>query len=443
MAFGKRGSTKETQNSGEHISVSDGEHEDNEFTKNTQKVSMQKNSEVQSKQKDDKPLKQEVEVVSTGSGKNAGGSKVWDRGKYEKLLKKVKDAEKVGVSRSLKNSVFTNNNRIDQSFGMMERNQVDMKIMRGICANAIPFNVLRNPQFLEMVSAINKAPKTYKPPSSERARTVLLDECVRDVEKDMTPIKDTWYTQGVSIVSDGWSNVKHKPLINVIAVNNRGAMFMYAEDFSDLEKIGVAIANYLLGAIETVGASNVLQVVTDNAANCKAAGKEIEKVHKHIFWSPCCVHTLNLVFKDLAKEFNWLMNTYSRGKVIVKFFLNHTQALSIFRDNSTLELLKVEKTRFASHYILLRRLMDCRESLATTISLNSWRDWAKQGDENIRNTGSMVVDTIRSDDFWEDVETILSITKLVFLMIKFCDGEGLRMGEIYEKMENMLGKFKK
>lgn len=41
---------------------------------------------------------------------------------------------------------------------------------------------------------------------------------------------------------------------------------MYAEDFSGLEKIGVAIAEYLLSAIEKVGPNNVLQVITDNAA---------------------------------------------------------------------------------------------------------------------------------------------------------------------------------
>lgn len=75
-----------------------------------------------------------------------------------------------------------------------------------------------------MVRAISKAPAGYKPPSSEKARTVLLDECLRDVEKDLTPIKDTWYSQGVSIVSDGWKNVKHKPLINVLAVNSCGAI---------------------------------------------------------------------------------------------------------------------------------------------------------------------------------------------------------------------------
>jgi hypothetical protein len=396
-----------------------------------------------------------------GSSKNPGGAKVWncnhckgrftstytrihvhffgpaagkkaeikrcpailrDRSLLERLLKKVREAESCGVSKCLKNSILSKNasssKHIDESFGILERNAVDMKIIRGLCANGIPFNVLRNPQFQEMISAIKNAPDGYKPPSTEKARTNLLDECVRDVEKELTPFKDTWYTQGVSIVSDGWSNVKHNPLINVLAVNSRGAMFMYAEDFLGVEKTGVAISKFLIGAIETIGPSNVLQVVTDNAANCKAAGKEIEKVYKHIFWSPCCVHTLNLIFKDMASEFFWLHDTYKKGKAIVKYFLNHTHALAFFRENSQLELLKVAKTRFASHYILLRRLMDCREALATTIVLNSWREWMRSGDENTRIIGAKVTDTIKDDDFWEDVENILAITKPIFLMVK-------------------------
>nr|KAJ0200836.1 hypothetical protein LSAT_V11C600315340 [Lactuca sativa] len=214
----------------------------------------------------------------------------------------------------------------------------------------------------------------------------------------------------------GNSDVTHRPLINVIATNSRGAMFMYAEDFS--------------------GPRNVLQVVTDNATNCKAAGKEVEKVHKQIFWSPCCVHTLNLIFKDLAVDCFWLMDTYRKGKIVVNYFLNHTHALAIFRDNLQLELLKVAKTRFASHYILLKRLWDCRESLATTIRM------AKNIDENTRQSGLLVADTIKNEDFWDDVESVLAVTKPIYLMVKFCDGKGSMMGEIYEKMDNMLGEIK-
>jgi hypothetical protein len=55
-------------------------------------------------------------------------------------------------------------------------------------------------------------------------------------------------------------------------------MFLYAEDFSGIEKTGDNIAQFLLKAIDEIGPSNVLQVVTDNASNCKAAGREIGKV---------------------------------------------------------------------------------------------------------------------------------------------------------------------
>ncbi|XP_023729514.2 uncharacterized protein LOC111877222 [Lactuca sativa] len=267
-----------------------------------------------------KPLLEEVTMVGSGTSKNAGGSKQWickhckvkytsshtrihthffgaqvgktaeirrcpamikDPSKLQRISNKVKEAESGGVSRTLKNSIISKNSaskrRLEEAFGVMERNIVEIKIMRDLCANGIPFNVLRNPQFIEMIQAIKKSLDGYKPPFSEKARTVLLDECVRDIDKELILVKDTWYTQGVSIISDGWSNVKHKPLLNVVAVNARGAVFMYAEDYLGVEKTGVAISKFLRGAIEAVGPSNVLQVVTDNAANCKAAGREIEK----------------------------------------------------------------------------------------------------------------------------------------------------------------------
>ncbi|GJT13700.1 putative hAT dimerization domain, ribonuclease H-like superfamily protein [Tanacetum coccineum] len=194
-----------------------------------------------------------------------------------------------------------------------------------------------NPQFHEMVSAINKAPPGYKAPSSEKARTVLLDECARDVKR--------------------------------LTINPRH--MVYTRSFYCIP------------------------------------GKRLK-----------------------------------RGKMVVKFFLNHTQALAIFRDNSKLELLKVAQTRFASHYILLKRLKDCREALATTVVLNSWREWAKQGDENKKKAGELVVQTIQSESFWINVDHILAVTKPIFSLIKFCDGDGPRMGEIYERMNNMVGEIK-
>ncbi|KAK8495464.1 hypothetical protein V6N12_067106 [Hibiscus sabdariffa] len=44
-------------------------------------------------------------------------------------------------------------------------------------------------------------------------------------------------------------------------------MFMYAKDFIGQEKTEANIAEFLLESIEEVRASNMLQLITDNAAN--------------------------------------------------------------------------------------------------------------------------------------------------------------------------------
>lgn len=72
------------------------------------------------------------------------------------------------------------------------RHDADMKIVKFLCANDIPFNVLRSPQFAGMVTAINKASSGYKGPSSKKARTTQLDACKRSVEHDLAIVKSTW-----------------------------------------------------------------------------------------------------------------------------------------------------------------------------------------------------------------------------------------------------------
>ncbi|KAL4589864.1 hypothetical protein LXL04_002775 [Taraxacum kok-saghyz] len=99
---------------------------------------------------------------------------------YDTLYNRVKEAEKNGVAaKSLKNSVLLKNTsskrKIEDTFRMLERDEVDMKIVRGLCANGIPFNVLRNPQFLEMIQAIQKALEGIYALAGTQADAVTMD----------------------------------------------------------------------------------------------------------------------------------------------------------------------------------------------------------------------------------------------------------------------------
>lgn len=165
-------------------------------------------------------------------------------------------------------------------------------------------------------------------------------------------------------------------------------------------------------------------------------------MHKHIFWAPCVVHTLNLIFKDFAVKFPWMLDTYKTGKAIVKFFQNHCHCLAMFRTNSRLDLLKVKKTRFASHYILLQRLITCREALATTVVTRQWKDWINTCTNDVKHQARVIVLTINDDSFWMEAENIIAITEPIYSVLRFSDGEGPKMGEIYERMDCMVGEIK-
>lgn len=79
--------------------------------------------------------------------------------------------------------------------------------------------------------------------------------------------------------------------------------------------------------INDVGPSNVVQVMTDNATNCKGAGKLIEQ-EPHIFWFACWVHTLNLLMHGIVnhRDCGWINDLYKRGKKLIKFVIGHTRA---------------------------------------------------------------------------------------------------------------------
>jgi hypothetical protein len=104
----------------------------------------------------------------------------------------------------------------------------------------------------------------------------------------------------VSIVSDGWSDAQRLPLLNFLAVTEDGSMFLKEINTERISKTKDYISDKILAIIDEVRAQNVVQMITDNALNYRAAGIIIEQKHPHIFWTPCVVHTLDLGLKNIC-----------------------------------------------------------------------------------------------------------------------------------------------
>ena len=79
------------------------------------------------------------------------------------------------------------------------------------------------------------------------------------------------------------------------------------------------------------------------------------------------------IIKLKENDYKWIGELYRKGKYMIRFITNHSNAHGIFCSHSKLELLKITKTRFASYYITFRRLLKEREALASMVSSESWQ----------------------------------------------------------------------
>lgn len=208
--------------------------------------------------------------------------------------------------------------QMDEAIKRAQREKGHKALMQMIVREGLPIQLVRARSLQHFIQVVQSLPAGYTPPAYDSARTVLLDKTVKDVERDLEPWGDRTRKTGASITSDGWSDTTNRPLLNMLAVNAKGAKFVDAINTEGQQKTAEYIAKHLEDGIELVGPEFVVQVITDNAANCKAAGAIIEGKYPGIFWSPCVAHVCDLALEDIFKA-EELSSVHIETKEMIKF----------------------------------------------------------------------------------------------------------------------------
>eukprot|EP01018_Ginkgo_biloba_P015354 Gb_40424 [translate_table: standard] len=282
-----------------------------------------------------------------------------------------------------------------------------------------------------MIQQVAEFGKGYKPPCSESLRTTILHRSKERLTNKLESIKETWKHTGCTIISDGWSNMKHRPLINVLVYSPQGVLFVKAVDTMDHKKTSEFIFKILEEAVLDVGEENVIQIVTDSASNCVGAGKLIMDRFKTIYWTPCAAHYLDLLLHDLGK-LPWVNEVIRRGKKISNFVVNHRLTLSIYRKHAMKELLRPCDIRFATYYIMLKRVVEEKDSLRLIVCNNEW----DKSPLSKTSKGKLVEEIILSNNFWDSVERVLNMCEPIVEMLRLVNGDTPCMGFIYDGMEH-------
>ncbi|KAL7189687.1 hypothetical protein ACSBR1_039348 [Camellia fascicularis] len=306
------------------------------------------------------------------------------------------------------------------AFNVAERDIADKQDARMFYASALSFNLARCPYFRKYSQTLaNSKLSSYSPPTYDRLRTTLLAQEKAHVNRKLQHIKDSWQNKGVSICSDGWSDRQKRPLINIMAASVGGAMFVKAIDASGNIKDVDYVANIFLSVIEEIGKQKIVQIVTDNGSNFKAAGLTIENKYPHIFWTPCVVHSLNLALK-----------------------MNHSLPNAIFKSYSNLELLRVAETRFASHIVMAKRLKEVKPTLEKMVMDAGWKIYKGDRKNPVDAKARELKQLIVNDVWWDDLDYLLSFTEPIVDMLRDADTDAPVLHSIYDMWDTMIENVK-
>ena len=146
--------------------------------------------------------------------------------------------------------------KLDGMFSKGCKAEVDAKVALLFYAEGIPFEKVggaagrlkphqtlsssmqaRSKYFKEAVEAIGNYGPGYRPPSSELLRTRLLVEAVAKLDKQLASLDPTIERYGSTITSDGWSDARMRPILNMLQVYADGVKFLDSVDTSGNTKV--------------------------------------------------------------------------------------------------------------------------------------------------------------------------------------------------------------
>lgn len=132
----------------------------------------------------------------------------------------------------------------------------------------------------KMIEMIENYSKGFKPPSYHEVRVKFLKLDVKRTKNLLSEFKEQRKKTGCTIMSDGWTDRKRRTICNFLVNGPKSTVFLASVNTSDISKTADKVFEMLDDILGKVGKDNVVQVVTDNAANYNAASESLMEKRK-------------------------------------------------------------------------------------------------------------------------------------------------------------------
>ena len=230
---------------------------------------------------------------------------------------------------------------------------------------------------------------------------------------------------------DGWTNTRHRSLINFLFYCTRGIVFVKLVDVSEIVKSTKNLFKLFDEVVTWVGPKNIVHMVTDNASNYVSTGKLFCEKYKIISWSPCAAHCLNLVLQDMGDMPHVDRLKKCASKIIV-FIYNHVALIAWLRNRpGWTDIVCVGATRFATTFLLFGSIHVHKHDLQALVTRKFFVDNRLARELKAKEAVSIILD----NSFWDDINVFVKISSPLIRLLWIVDfDQRLAIGYVYEGM---------
>ncbi|XP_052203989.1 uncharacterized protein LOC127809265 [Diospyros lotus] len=243
----------------------------------------------------------------------------------------------------------------------------DMAIALWFYDACIPTNAVNSPFFQKAVDKIASMGHGYKAPNYHALHVNLLRDAKTQIKLIIDSFRSHWAEVGCTIMGDGWTDTRQRPLINFLVYCSKGLSFIKSVNASNFIMNVETLCNLFAEIVEFVGPNNMVHMVTNNGVNYKAARRKLSERYPTIRWSPCAAHCINLIMKDMS-EMNDVENVATLASKVTIFIYNHKWTLNWLRMRpGWKEIVRPGATHFATTFIALKSLHDHKDHLQALV----------------------------------------------------------------------------
>ena len=135
----------------------------------------------------------------------------------------------------------------------------------------------RTPSWCIFTQRLGKYGEGYTGPGYNCLRDNLLKDTVERLDADLAVYWEEAEYSGVTVMSDGWTDPSHCPLLNVIAATPKGSCFLFADNCEGEYKDAEFCGNVWSKGVEQVGSKKVFCLGLDGASANTSGDKIFEE----------------------------------------------------------------------------------------------------------------------------------------------------------------------